>query len=40
MEKVLLQVSKRAILDIDPNAVISIMNVNEAHGKGFKQLSF
>ncbi len=32
--------AKKAILDIDANAVISIMNVNEAHGKGFKQLSF
>lgn len=32
--------AKQAILDIDPNAVISIMDVNEAHGKGFKQLSF
>ncbi len=32
--------AKKAIIDIDPNAVISIMDVNEAHGKGFKQLSF
>jgi len=32
--------TKKAILDIDPNAVISIMDVIEAHEKGFKQLSF
>lgn len=32
--------AKKAILDIDPNAVISIMDVTEAHGQGFKQLSF
>lgn len=32
--------AKKLILDVDPKAVVSIMNVNEAHGKGFKQLSF
>lgn len=32
--------AKKIILDVDPKAVVSIMNVNEAHGKGFKQLSF
>ncbi|MEG0577846.1 MAG: YitT family protein, partial [Bacilli bacterium] len=32
--------AKKTILDIDPHAVISIMNLNEVHGKGFTQLSF
>ena len=32
--------AKKLILDVDSKAVVSIMNVNEVHGKGFKQLSF
>ncbi|SHH79480.1 Uncharacterized membrane-anchored protein YitT, contains DUF161 and DUF2179 domains [Clostridium collagenovorans DSM 3089] len=32
--------AKSAILSIDPKSVITVMDVTEAHGKGFKQLSF
>ncbi|MDU1412453.1 MAG: YitT family protein [Clostridium sp.] len=34
------QKAKELLLDIDSEAVVSILNVSEAHGKGFKQLSF
>ena len=32
--------AKKLVSDIDEKAVVTIMNVTEAHGKGFKQLSF
>ncbi|MEG2917858.1 MAG: YitT family protein [Clostridium sp.] len=32
--------AKKMVLDIDPKSVVTIMNVCEAHGKGFKQLTF
>lgn len=32
--------AKSLLLSIDKGAVVSILNVSEAHGKGFKQLSF
>lgn len=32
--------AKELILSIDSQAVVTVMNVCEAHGKGFKQLSF